>query len=162
MVNLKAILEKAPEGATHYTDSTPSLNVYVKVVHLDGCYLHLGGKWERYPFYAGLKCLDDFRGMLELQSGHDALAAAVEALRLHLAEFQKIETLEAAVAWEDKTKSLVKTTPQQHLRDVRAEAGRAGCIYGINALMKAQVFGGGFNADVTSDQYAERVKDGEK
>lgn len=91
-MDLKSILERAPEGATHYTDGVPSLNVYVKVVHLDGCYLHLGGLWERYPFYAGLKCLDDLREIVNLKAQKSSLEDQLELLRCTFEEFRFRET----------------------------------------------------------------------
>lgn len=103
----------------------------------------------------------------ELAEKHDQLAATVEALRLHLAEFQKTETLEDAVAWEDKTRSLVKATPQQHLRDVRAEAGRIGWVRCVDYLVDnshSSEFTDkqALSAYNAASEHAERVKAGEK
>lgn len=126
MINLRMILEKAPEGATHYTDVTPSLNVYVKVVHLDGCYLHLAGKWERYPSYAGLKCLEDLRVMLESQAERDALAATVEALKDSINKCT-VDGV-ALLRLSPELKQAVAATPQQHLAERDAQKGRDGYI----------------------------------
>lgn len=68
-MNEQEILDNAPEGATHCTDTVPSMNLYAKVEHLGGFYVSLGNKWERYPIYAGIHLLDDLRRIVELESG---------------------------------------------------------------------------------------------
>lgn len=66
-MDIKTILERAPHGATHCTDTVPSMNLYVKVEHLGGFYLWVAGKWERYPIYADIHLLDDLRLINDLQ-----------------------------------------------------------------------------------------------
>lgn len=169
MVNLKAILEKAPEGATHYTDGTPSLNVYVKVVHLDGCYLHLAGKWERYPSYAGLKCLEDLRVMLESQAERDALAATVEALRemanranVHLTKGyagQSFSAIDCNLALSALAE-IDNFTPRQHLAERDAQKGRDGFIAGADwyHFNKRGLVYTGESANYAANQYADSIR----
>ncbi|MCB5226240.1 hypothetical protein JAO78_005360 [Alishewanella sp. 16-MA] len=62
---IRIILAKAPDGATHCTDTVPSMNLYAKVVHLGGFYVSLGNKWEPYPVYAGVHLLSDLQTIIE-------------------------------------------------------------------------------------------------
>lgn len=77
-----------------------------------------------------------------------ALAAQVEALR------ESWEVVKAT-DWDKPLEEVFAATPQQHLRDVRAEAGRAGFIAGwVSWSAKGDV-------KVKSDNYAESVRAGE-
>jgi uncharacterized protein YhaN len=63
-----------------------------------------------------------------LKQQNAELAAQVEALRGHLAQFPKTETLEEAVAWEDKAKSLTKATLPQCPLEVKSDDFSDGCL----------------------------------
>lgn len=97
----------------------------------------------------------------QLQSERDALAATVEALQSGIREIMinigagatMSEVCEMVYIME----SSFSATPQ-HLRDVRAEAGRAGFIAGLRLRSKGVCL----DFEAAADSYAERVKDGEK
>lgn len=81
----------------------------------------------------------------------EALAATVEALRDALTRISEWpEGAQASIAIQ-----ALSLTPQQHLRDVEAKAGRAGFIAGYEYASY-----GSFPKEF-ADEYAERVKDGE-
>lgn len=94
----------------------------------------------------------------QLKSEHDALAATVEALREVANHYQfKIVASDNAM---DEIVARLGNTPQQHLRDVRAEAGRDGFIEGAQSMKLAFQYSGTYSTQSKADQYAERVKDG--
>lgn len=64
---IKQILANAPDGATHTTDTVPSMSLYAKVVHMGGFYVSLRNRWESYPIYAGIHLIDDLRTIVEQQ-----------------------------------------------------------------------------------------------
>ena len=72
-MNIEKILAEAPEGATHCTDTTPSMNLYAKVEHLGGFYVRLSNRWESYPIYAGIHLLDDLREIQRLRADNETL-----------------------------------------------------------------------------------------
>ena len=73
-MDIDKILANAPTGATHCTDTVPSMNLYAKVEHLGGFYVRLGNRWESYPIYAGIHLLDDLREISKLRAERDQLA----------------------------------------------------------------------------------------
>lgn len=89
----------------------------------------------------------------ELAEKHDALAATVEALRV--AALNAIHQMSGGEAKAD-LRDAYDATPQQHLRDVQAEAGRAGFIACIRLAYELQHPPGTIHAD----QYAEKVRSG--
>ena len=64
---IREILANAPDGATHCTDTVPSMNLYAKVEHLGGFYVSLSNRWEPYPIYAGIHLLSDLQEILTLR-----------------------------------------------------------------------------------------------
>lgn len=96
---------------------------------------------------------------------YQELAAQVEALRREIqsaADWFSAYWPELNKAQCDRIKqmdSVAKTTPQQHLRELRAEAGRNGFIAGVEARRIALL--NDEQAKIKADQYAERVKAGE-
>lgn len=72
---IQAILDGAPDGATHCTDTVPSMNLYAKVEHLGGFYVSLSNRWESYPIYAGIHLLSDLREILTLRQEVERLKA---------------------------------------------------------------------------------------
>lgn len=81
---MKKIVDNAPDGATHCTDETPSMNLYAKVEHLGGFYVSLSNRWESYPIYAGIHLLSDFRTIIaqheEIERLRDELSTAIEII----------------------------------------------------------------------------------
>lgn len=95
------------------------------------------------------------------------LAATVDALRDGLVDARKWIDERNHVC--DKSKDFCDSltlliegaeAPQQHLRDVQAEAGRAGFIAGVEARRVALL--NDEQAAIKADQYAASVKAGEK
>lgn len=122
----------------------------------DGSVIH---KKEPAPFYTE----EDVR---KLQSERNDLAATVEALQGGIREIMinigagatMSEICEMVYIME----SGFSATPQQHLRDVRAEAGRAGFIEGYDSCW-FQHYGTRAPEHATAysaDQYAASVKAG--
>ncbi len=105
----------------------------------------------------------------ELAEKHDALAATVEALRKALDECA--EEFELSGEHDNTVYTLVKValaaTPQQHLRDVEAKAGRAGFVAGASdaaAYIGKQLQSGATDINLElappADKYAESVRQG--
>lgn len=88
----------------------------------------------------------------------EALAATVEALRKYIESGAPINTNPEKC----ERRKLLTSTPQQHLRDVRSEAGRAGFIAGLEYPDKVHFEGATRNPVFAADEYAERVKAGEE
>ena len=93
----------------------------------------------------------------ELAEKHDALNATVAALRKFIESGSPINTN------PDKCerRKLLAATPQHHLRQVRAEAGRAGYLIGIQDWRYAELKRQNFNIEKSADNYAESVRAGE-
>lgn len=89
-----------------------------------------------------------------LQSEHDALAATVEALRKTIIEYDDCDTASQSKKACSDMIALAKATPQQHLRDVRAEAV-------IDAVVSHETKYGNSQFGRHLREYAERVKAGE-
>lgn len=95
------------------------------------------------------------------------LAAAVVVLSSKLKEVAALVDGDgfSAVQWildnHADIGQLAIAPPQQHLRDVRAEAGRAGYLIGIQDWRYAELKHQNFNIERSADNYAERVKAGE-
>ena len=51
-------------------------------------------------------------------------------------------------------------TPAQHLRDIQAEAGRAGFLEGVRQMAENEIGWFGHDADSCANQYAERIRQG--
>lgn len=106
-----------------------------------------------------------------LQGEVDALAAQFEALR---------DSLDKIANWTECTAEFrinygsngerdfyrrvaadaLAKTPQHHLREVRAEAGRAGYIAGATDAMAEYNAPMPFNLDRCADQYAASIRNG--
>lgn len=103
----------------------------------------------------------------ELQQECNELAATVGAMANKLKEVNGLVNTDAgsAIQWildnHAEVSQLALATPQQHLRDVRAEAGRAGYLKGADDWKS---FDQVFDSEIKSsaDKYAESVKAGEK
>jgi hypothetical protein len=84
-----------------------------------------------------------------LKAERDALAAQVELTN------KKIESC-MFYRWssdiKDALRKIVELTPQQHLAEIRAEAGRAGFIAGTKLLIG--------DRETNADQYAEAIRQG--
>lgn len=107
----------------------------------------------------------------------ESLAATVEALKREFNDAKNTLQTIAGCTWDsgaeeiadiamDESKrwvsryddNVLKKSPQQHLRDVRAEAGRAGFVECLNHLEMHNVFGDHCIKDLkAADQYAEKV-----
>lgn len=98
----------------------------------------------------------------------EALAASAWAMASKLKEVCKLVNTDAgsSVQWildnHAEVGQLALATPQQHMRDVRAEAGRAGFVAGYSKGWNDFDDVNGFRREPLADQYAERVKAGEK
>lgn len=95
----------------------------------------------------------------------DELAATVERMitfiKLSAKKWEGVPEVEPTF-WN--LLRVANETPQQHLRDVQAEAGRAGVMHMHNILAMCYAGYGSENdsveAMIIADQYAERVKAG--
>ena len=97
-----------------------------------------------------------------LKAERDALAAhnseLVSACKLAIDMFvandcnvpNTIETLQDAI----------DATPQQCLRDVQVEAGRAGFVAGAQSMKLAFQYGGSYSTEQKADKYAESLRQG--
>lgn len=119
--------------------------------------------------------MDEFiRNAEKLESERDALEATVEALRREFQDARRTLQIIASCGADSKDaeivdvvldesrrwisrydESVLKLTPQQHLRDVRAEAGRAGFIAGVEARRIALL--NDEHAAIKADQYADNI-----
>ena len=107
--------------------------------------------------------MDEFmRNAEKLESERDAalareaeLVAQVEVLRI--AALNAIQRMSGGEAKAD-LRDAYDATPTQHLRDIQAEAGRAGFVAGYDAGHTYRFANIG---NELADEYAERVKAGE-
>lgn len=107
--------------------------------------------------------------VVELQDERDALAAHVEALRMaiynvvhasrnnsgnepSLSVYHKAIN-DAYAAWN--------AAPQQHLAEVKAQAGRAGFVAGAQSMKLAFQYGGSYSTEQKADKYADSIRQGE-
>lgn len=90
----------------------------------------------------------------ELAEKHDSLMATVAVLREYIERGAPINTNPEKC---ERVKILA-ATPIQHLAEIRADAGRAGVVYGVVSLKKAQLLGVKFNTDNCAIQYAEIIR----
>lgn len=87
----------------------------------------------------------------ELQAERDALAA-------HLAAIQ--QAWACAGRWPDSPTQLtnlamaIEATPQQHLAEIRAEAGRAGFVEGLRLRSKGPCL----DFEAAANQYADQIR----
>lgn len=108
--------------------------------------------------------------VVDLQDERDALAAQVEALR------SQLQVAHDCVTCADETgyvqdvgfvdleqvaleiSRVLALTPQQHLAEIRAEAGRVGFVAGAVAMERRQVFTEDFNLSNAANQYADSIR----
>ena len=98
--------------------------------------------------------------ILEAAERLDELMAQVEVLKSHIAKYTGVGSLFDAVVWEEETKRLVQLSPTQCLREIQAEAGRAGFIAGAESMKLVFQYGGNYNTQDKANQYANRIRKG--
>lgn len=94
----------------------------------------------------------------ELTEERGALSVMTECLKQHMSRFHEIDGAFSAAQWQNTANALVKLTPQQCLRDVKAETGRAGFIVGCHCGAKYNIH----DWDNQADEYAATVRQGGK
>lgn len=141
---IKEILAGAPDGATHCTDTVPSMNLYAKVEHLGGFYVSLSNRWESYPIYAGIHLLSDLVEILTLRQrvqeletqvrsialSRDELAATVERLRGVVVNYHD-ENIAAEEAINELW-DIHKATPATNLNHVKRSVFADGYYEGFS------------------------------
>ena len=106
-----------------------------------------------------------------LKSERDALAAQVESLRkvandaIHFASIRKGKVCADPMFVMQQLQNRIDATPQQCLRDVKAEAGRKGFITGACKWVAAvhPIYAEDAKPDIEADadQYAAKVRQGD-
>ncbi len=96
-----------------------------------------------------------------LKAERDSLSVMTECLKQHMSRFHEIDGAFSAAQWQNTADALIKLTPQQCLRDLKAEAGRAGFIA---CLKEAKNYFDSYYADLfteaDADEYAATVRKG--
>ena len=92
----------------------------------------------------------------------DVLKAQVEALRM-IAILVHFEWANNVVTFNTMQRlySVVNSTPQQHLAEIRAEAGRDGYLQGVHDCQLAEINYEDFDTQSRSAQYADSIRKGE-
>jgi hypothetical protein len=95
---LKAIIDNAPEGATHLDD----INTYWKVISEFDYYFHNGSQWDdSEPLENGTRSLSDIERIIELMEVESDIRAALKS-----GNIQNRKILDKTVSLQEKIKDI--------------------------------------------------------
>lgn len=105
-------------------------------------------------------------GKIVTRDDYRALAAQVEVLRRELQACQNVLHSLAHVgqvtpAYANDAKKVLAATPQQHLAEIRAQAGRDGFVAGYSKGWNDFDGADGFRREPLANQYADSIRRGE-
>lgn len=96
-----------------------------------------------------------------LKAERDSLSVMTECLKQHMSRFHEIDGAFSAAQWQNTADALIKLTPQQCLREIEANAGRAGFIAGAEWWAQCEIDDTlHLNEDEAADEYAAKVRQG--
>ena len=104
--------------------------------------------------------------IMQLKAERDALAAQVEALRevandaIHFASARKDKVCADPMFVMQQLQNRINATPQQHLAEIRAEAGQAGYAEGYQVGFQTGRIGASNRGGSASNEYAAKVRQG--